>query len=89
MSAQGWAPDWYRQAQREQAQKAKAIRELAESRVHAILGMEPETTARALLFQLVNLDPCHALEMLQAGGHDDRWDDEAGREADSDPAPSG
>jgi hypothetical protein len=72
----GWAPDWYRQMQREHVQEAKAKRAIAENRVHAILGMEPDTTARALLFQLINLDPCRALEMLQAGGHDDRYLDE-------------
>jgi hypothetical protein len=72
----GWAPDWYREMQREHAREAKAQRDLAESRVHAILDREDMLTARCLLNQLINLDPIRALEMLQAGGRCDGFDDD-------------
>jgi hypothetical protein len=62
---------WYRQQQAEQAEQARARRELTESKVRAILAMEDVLTARCLLNQLIALDPFKALELLTAGGYVD------------------
>lgn len=78
-----YSRDWYRQQQRSHQIQMVARKREAEERVHAILGIESEMTARALLHMLVSADPLQALEMLVSGGHSGPRDDES----DLDPAP--
>ena len=65
----GYAPEWYRAAQRRHAAQEKARKREVEERVHAILSMEDMLTKVALLNQFIALDPDKAFEMLAAGGY--------------------
>lgn len=80
-----YSRDWYRQQQRDHQLQIVARRREAEERVHAILGIESELTARALLHMLVSADPVQALEMLVSGGHGGPGED-SDRRADLDTA---
>lgn len=71
-----YSSDWYRQQQKDHKLQMNARRREAEERVHAILGIESEMTARALLHMLVSADPLQALEMLVSGGHSEPAGDE-------------